>query len=89
MCTYQTDKVTLRGSAKARSGWMKITDATVYYDHPVHFPAGHALLIDVCDPTKGPETRVALELDAASAQRLAESILRTLELVPEGLLEAS
>jgi hypothetical protein len=87
MCTYQTEKVVLRGSGKARQGWMKVTDATVYFDHPVHFAAGHALMIDVTDPTKGPDARIALELDPNSARALAESILRTLEQVPTGLLD--
>lgn len=86
MCTYQTNKVALRGSAKARQGWMKVTDATVYFDHPVHFGAGHALMIDVTDPTKGPGARLALELDPNSARDLAESILRTLDQVPSELL---
>jgi hypothetical protein len=87
MCTYQTEKVVLRGSGKARQGWMKVTDATVYFDHPVHFAAGHALMIDVTDPTKGPDARIALELDPNSARALAESILRTLAQVPTGLLD--
>jgi hypothetical protein len=86
MCTYQTDKVALRGSAKARQGWIKVTDATVYFDHPIHFPAGHALMIDVTDPSRGPDARVALELDPNSARALAESILRTLDQVPPDLL---
>ena len=86
MCTYLTNKVALRGSAKARLGWMKVTDATVYFDHPVHFGAGHALMIDVTDPTKGPDARLALELDPGSARALAESILRTLDQVPSALL---
>lgn len=89
MCTYNTEMVTLNGSAKARQGWMRVTDATVYYDHPVHFPAGHALLIDVTDPARGPDARLALELDATSARRLAESILHTLDQVPAGLIEES
>jgi hypothetical protein len=89
MCTYTTEAVSLRGSGKSRRGWMRVTDATVYFDHPVHFPAGHALLIDVTDPSKGPDARLALELDAPSARRLAESILRTLDQVPAGLLEES
>jgi len=38
MCTYQTEKIALRGSGKSRRGWMKVTEATVYFDHPVHFP---------------------------------------------------
>lgn len=89
MCTYQTEKVTLRGSGKARQGWMKVTDATVYFDHPVHYAAGHALMIDVTDPTKGPDARIALELDPHSARALAQSILRTLDQVPAGLLDES
>jgi len=89
MCTYQTEKVALHGSGKARQGWMKVTDATIYFDHPVHFGAGHALMIDVTDPTKGPEARIALELGAASARALAESILRALASVPAGLLAES
>jgi hypothetical protein len=89
MCTYQTEKVALRGSGKARQGWIKVTDATIYFDHPVHFGAGHALMIDVTDPAKGPEARIALELDAASARALAESILRALASVPAGLLVES
>ena len=87
MCTYQTEKVALRGSGKARQGWMKVTDATVYFDHPVQFGAGHALMIDVTDPTKGPDARIALELDPNSARALAESILRTLDQVPAGLMD--
>ena len=87
MCTYQTDHVTLIGSGKARQGWMKVTDATVYFDHPVHFPAGHALMIDVTDPSQGPSARIALELNPNSARKLAESILRTLDGVPTVLLD--
>jgi hypothetical protein len=65
---------------------MKVTDATVYFDHPVHFGAGHALMIDVTDPAKGPGARIALELDPDSARALAQSILHTLDRVPDGLL---
>ena len=82
MCTYQTERISLRGSAKARQGWIKVTDATVYFDHPVHFPAGHALMIDVINPSMGPEARVALELDPASA----DAIILTLDQAPAALL---
>lgn len=87
MCTYQTEKVDLQGSGKSRQGWMKVTEASVYFDHPIHFPAGHALMIDVTDPSKGPGARLALELNPNSARALAESILRTLDGVPSGLLD--
>jgi hypothetical protein len=86
MCTYLTEKIALEGSGKSRQGWMKVTQATVYYDHPLHFPAGHALMINVTDPARGPDARIALELDPRSARALAESVLRTLDQLPEGLL---
>lgn len=86
MCTYQTEKLTVEGSAKTPSGWTKVTDATVYFDHPVHYGAGHALMIDVMNPEKGPSARVALELSPESARNLANTILHTLDTVRNGLL---
>ena len=56
MCTYQTEKLTIEGSAKTPDGWTKVTDATVYFDHPVHYGAGHALLIDARTPSFTPST---------------------------------
>ena len=39
MCTYSTEKVALaRSSGKTRDGWQAMSEATVYYDHPVHAP---------------------------------------------------
>jgi hypothetical protein len=86
VCTYQTETFTLRGSAKTPDGWTAMTDASVYFDHPVHYPAGHALLIDVLNPQKGPSARVALELSADSARALANAILRSLDAVPLELI---
>jgi hypothetical protein len=76
----------LQGSAKTPDGWTAMTDASVYFDHPVHYPAGHALLIDVLNPAKGPSARVALELSADSARALANAILRSLDAVPVELI---
>jgi hypothetical protein len=86
MCTYQTETLTLRGSAKTADGWTTMTDASVYFDHPVHYGAGHALLIDLLNPAKGPSARAALELSAESARDLAHAILRALDAVPNELL---
>jgi hypothetical protein len=86
MCTYQTDRIAVRGSAKGQSGWFPLTDASVYFDHPVELPDGHAMTIDFLNPSRGPGTRVAVELDAASARALATSILATLDAVPSDLL---
>ncbi|HVB13964.1 MAG TPA: DUF6295 family protein [Candidatus Dormibacteraeota bacterium] len=74
MCTYQTETLNLQGSGKGAQGWFKVTDASVYFDHPVHAPAEHTLNLDFLNPSLGPGARVALELDADSALALAEAI---------------
>jgi hypothetical protein len=86
VCTYQTERLTVEASAKTPNGWAAMTRATVYFDHPVHYPAGHALMIDVMNPDKGPSARVALEMSPESARTLAFAILHTLDNVPDGLL---
>ncbi len=85
MCTYETELLSLSASAKTVGGWAAVTDASVYFDHPVHFPADHALLIDLRNPAAGPSARLAVEMDPGSARALAESILRTLDRLPPGL----
>ena len=86
MCTYQTTTLGVEGSGKGADGWFPVTDATVYFDHPVHAAAEHTLNIDLLNPSRGPAARVAMELDPQSARALAEAILEALETVPEGLL---
>jgi Family of unknown function (DUF6295) len=86
MCTYQTEHVSVHGSGKGRDGWFALTDASVYFDHPVHAPAGHTLNIDFLNPSRGPGARLAVELDPTSARRLAEAILTSLASVPQALL---
>jgi hypothetical protein len=85
MCTYLTEKVGVSGSGKGASGWFTLSEASVYFDHPVHAPAGHTLNIDFLNPAGGPSARVAVELTAESAQALAEAITRTLAAAPPGL----
>lgn len=85
MCTYETTTLALSGSGKGAEGWFRLTDATVYFDHPVHAPAGHTLNVDLRNPAAGPAARVAMELDPGSARELAEAILATLAAVPEPL----
>src|ERR1700744_4595396 len=70
MCTYITEKIAIEGSAKGASGWIKVTDGTVYLDHPVHAPFGHTLNIDFLAPELGPSGRVAVELSQESARAL-------------------
>ena len=51
MCTYATMKTAVDGSAKGPGGcWFHVTDATVYFDHPVHAMAEHTLNIDFAAP---------------------------------------
>jgi hypothetical protein len=79
MCTYVTETLPISGSAKGPDGWIRVTDATVYFDHPTHALADHTLNIDVRRPDAGPGARVAVELTAESARSLAEAILRVLD----------
>ena len=39
MCTYLIEKIEVAGSGKGADGWFGLTEATVYFDHPVHAPA--------------------------------------------------
>ncbi|HEV2640549.1 MAG TPA: DUF6295 family protein [Actinocrinis sp.] len=85
MCTYVTTQLAVRGSGKAADGWFGLTDATVYFDHPVHADDEHTLNIDFRNPGRGAGARVAVELSAQSALDLARAILTTLAQVPAGL----
>ena len=83
MCTYATVNTTIEGSAKGRqSSWFRVTDGTVYFDHPVHAMAEHTLNIDFTNPDRGPGARVAVELTAASARELIAAIQAALDSAP-------
>jgi len=78
MCTYITRTLPVTGSAKGATGWIRVTDATVYYDHPVHALADHTLNIDLRRPADGAAARLGIELTAESARSLAETIMSVL-----------
>jgi Family of unknown function (DUF6295) len=82
MCTYTTEKIDITGSGKGAAGWFALSDATVYFDHPVHAMAEHTLNIDFRNPGKGPAARVAVELTAESARALVAAIEAALAAVP-------
>lgn len=86
MCTYLTESLGVRASAKGAAGWFAAEKATVYFDHPVHLGDEHSLNIDLLAPSAGPSARVGLELDAASALALARAVLTTLATAPPGLV---
>ena len=75
MCTYVTTTAHVTGSGYAGDDWFSVNRAVVYFDHPQDAPLDHALCVDVWGTTE----RIAFELDAESARRLAESILATLD----------
>src|SRR3974377_1624259 len=77
MCTYLTEKVPVPGSGKGPSGWFSVTDASVYFDHPVHAQAEHTLNIDFLDPGAGPSARVAVALLTGTAPGAVEAIQTT------------
>ena len=83
MCTYSTIRADIAGSAKGPgSARFHVTDATVYFDHPVHAMAEHTLNIDFANPTSGPSARVAVELTADSARQLLAAIQAALASAP-------
>ena len=86
MCTYNTEHAGITGSGKGRSGWVALTKATVYFDHPVHAQAEHTLNIDLTGDGAAPGDRIAVELTASSARELIAAIERALSKVPAGLL---
>lgn len=79
MCTWITEKAEVSGSGKGAQGWFPLRQANVYYDHPVHAPLEHALMIDFVNDTLGPSARVAVEMSPDSARRLIQSIQAALE----------
>lgn len=78
MCTMIAEKVTIEGSGKGRDGWFTLNQANVSYDHPFDAPLEHALNIDFVNETQGPGARVAVELSAAAARALVDTILGVL-----------
>ena len=81
MCTYITMTEPIIGSGSAGDDWIDLAEAVVYYDHPQEAPVEHALCIDfrAAGAQSQPSARVAVELDAVSARRLAHTILAALD----------
>ena len=88
MCTYQTHKIQIDGSGKAKMGWISLSEATVYVDHPVHLQQDHAVNIDFLAPALGPSARVAVELSEEAALALADAIRQAIGSAPPGMASA-
>jgi hypothetical protein len=78
MCTMIVERVKIAGSGKGTSGWFKLEQANVSYDHPFHAPLEHALNIDFVNESQGPSARVAVELSEQAARELVKTILAVL-----------
>mgnify|MGYP001097242144 FL=1 len=84
MCTMIARTVAVEGSGKGASGWFRVAQANVSYDHPFDVPQEYALNIDFVNEALGPGARVAVELTAASAQALIETIRSVLQTADDG-----
>ena len=84
MCTMIAERVQIEGSGKGTSGWFRVTQANVSYDHPFDAPMEHALNIDFVNEDRGPGARVAVELSEESARALVETILDVLDQAEAG-----
>jgi hypothetical protein len=87
MCSCRITRIPLTGSAKGQGGWIDLSTAAVCFEHTQHACLEEALCIDLFDATLG--TRIAVELDAASARRLAEAILAVVALEAENQFSRS
>jgi hypothetical protein len=85
MCTYLTESIPAAGSGKGATGWFRLSQVSVYFDHPAHALADHTLNIDFLNPEHDPSARVAVELTADTARALARAITDALAAAPDGL----
>ena len=84
MCTMIVEKVKIDGSGKGMSGWFKLEQANVSFDHPFDAPMEHALNIDFVNESQGPMARVAVELSEQAARDLVQAILSVLDQAQAG-----
>jgi hypothetical protein len=73
------EKVKMDGSGKGTSGWFKLEQANISYDHPFNAPMEHALNIDFVNESRGVAARVAVELSEQAARDLVRTILAVLD----------
>lgn len=77
MCTYLSQTTPLTGSAlRADDDWFVLDRAVIAFDHPQEALLEHALCLDLRSAVG---ERLAVELDADSARRLAQTILAVLD----------
>jgi len=78
------EKIKVDGSGKGTTGWFKLEQANVSFDHPFNAPLEHALNIDFVNESMGPSARVAVELSEEAARELVKTILAVLDQADAG-----
>jgi hypothetical protein len=78
------EKVRIDGSGKGMSGWFKLEQANISFDHPFDAPQEHTLNIDFVNESHGPAARVAVELSEQAARDLVRTILSVLDRAKAG-----
>ena len=80
MCTWETYRAGITGSAKGVEEWTKLTAVNVFYDHPANAPFDHALILDFVEDSTRVGKRVSIELSATAASDLVRLMHDALEL---------
>ena len=84
MCTMIVEKIKVDGSGKGTTGWFRLEEANVSFDHPFNAPLEHALNIDFVNESMGLSARVAVELSEGAARELVRTILAVLDQAEAG-----
>ena len=76
MCTNIAAKTPVTGSAQTARGWIRVSEATMSFDHATHLWTEHALRMDFVGASEADRTAVELDLESAKAvlARLGEII---------------
>ena len=77
MCTYIVNSAEVQGGGKGADGWFRLSTATVGFDHPTFTSDEHAIMIDFTN-REDLSSRVAVELDIASARALQATLTETI-----------
>jgi hypothetical protein len=70
VCTMIGARTRIQGSAKTATGWAKVDEANVSFDHATHAWSDHALRLDFVNSAAPTSGRAAVELDLRSAKAL-------------------
>lgn len=86
MCTNIATKTPVTGSAKTASGWIRVNQATMSFDHANHTWTEHALRLDFIDADDQAADRVAVELDLDSGKALLKRLEEVIEAAEQSRL---